>query len=328
MTTPHTPESDSALTERMRDDLRALLNHVDMETCVHESTHRGGAIWTICDDCGMEWADDRGGFIPHTDAAEVAQARATLAAATARLAASEGAACCSAAGTFACTCNAFKSPPAEAAKVGDLPNNIDELIADYEMEAIRHGIASQPAKVDAARDKLRAAIAALQRPSDKLTDEQVAQHVIDLVGPLCDRGTFEAPDWAIACLHAAVNWDKPEGIGKLATTPPQPSPSIDEGKAQWDEVARILGADGDCVDSVIAAAKRAMQPSPSADVRHQTQTGEHIATLESMLLDDHGWIPGIGERVALRWAIAVLRQSSACAESRREDFGWPHWRDM
>jgi hypothetical protein len=59
--------------------LRALLNHVDRETCVHESTHRGGAIWTICDGCGMEWADDRGGFVPHTDAVAVAQARATLA---------------------------------------------------------------------------------------------------------------------------------------------------------------------------------------------------------------------------------------------------------
>jgi hypothetical protein len=59
--------------------LRALLNHADRETCVHESTHRGGAIWTICDGCGMKWADDRGGFVPHTDAVAVAQARAALA---------------------------------------------------------------------------------------------------------------------------------------------------------------------------------------------------------------------------------------------------------
>jgi hypothetical protein len=59
--------------------LKALLNHVDRETCVHESTHRGGALWTICDGCGMKWADDRGGFVLYTDPAAVAEARAALA---------------------------------------------------------------------------------------------------------------------------------------------------------------------------------------------------------------------------------------------------------
>lgn len=32
--------------------------------CDHAYTHRVGAIWTICDDCGKEWADDKGGFKP------------------------------------------------------------------------------------------------------------------------------------------------------------------------------------------------------------------------------------------------------------------------
>jgi hypothetical protein len=30
--------------------------------CQHESRHRGGTIWEICDVCGARWADDRGGF--------------------------------------------------------------------------------------------------------------------------------------------------------------------------------------------------------------------------------------------------------------------------
>lgn len=33
--------------------------------CAHENTHRGGAIWTICDSCRAKWADDQGGFKPN-----------------------------------------------------------------------------------------------------------------------------------------------------------------------------------------------------------------------------------------------------------------------
>lgn len=32
--------------------------------CEHNYTFRGGSIWTICDECGKEWADDEGGFKP------------------------------------------------------------------------------------------------------------------------------------------------------------------------------------------------------------------------------------------------------------------------
>lgn len=72
--------------------LQALLDHVDRETCVHENTHRGGGIWTICDDCGRKWADDRGGFKPYSDPPAVANARAHLAAIRSRRArAQEGA---------------------------------------------------------------------------------------------------------------------------------------------------------------------------------------------------------------------------------------------
>lgn len=41
--------------------LEALLAHIEESTCTHDNTHRGGAIWEICDDCGAQWADDRGG---------------------------------------------------------------------------------------------------------------------------------------------------------------------------------------------------------------------------------------------------------------------------
>lgn len=61
--------------------LAKLLEYVDRNTCTHEDTHRGGAIWTICDGCGMKWADDEGGFVPHQDAPAVAAARAALASA-------------------------------------------------------------------------------------------------------------------------------------------------------------------------------------------------------------------------------------------------------
>jgi hypothetical protein len=62
--------------------LRALLDHVDRETCLHEETHRGGYLWTICDHCGRKWADDEGGFVPHQDSVPVAEARKILAAKT------------------------------------------------------------------------------------------------------------------------------------------------------------------------------------------------------------------------------------------------------
>ena len=42
--------------------LAAVLKNIYV--CEHESTHRGGAIWTICDQCGKRWADDEGGFKP------------------------------------------------------------------------------------------------------------------------------------------------------------------------------------------------------------------------------------------------------------------------
>ena len=43
------------------DLLHGLVREVERKTCCHEETHRGGAIWEICDSCGAKWADDEGG---------------------------------------------------------------------------------------------------------------------------------------------------------------------------------------------------------------------------------------------------------------------------
>lgn len=55
--------------QNVKDHLTALkagdngeaLEHADRQICYHEETHRGGAIWTICDQCGAKFADDEGG---------------------------------------------------------------------------------------------------------------------------------------------------------------------------------------------------------------------------------------------------------------------------
>ncbi|MNY39932.1 hypothetical protein D3C86_1746430 [compost metagenome] len=41
--------------------IQSLLSHIERNTCEHEETYRGGAIWEICRMCGAKWADDEGG---------------------------------------------------------------------------------------------------------------------------------------------------------------------------------------------------------------------------------------------------------------------------
>ena len=62
--------------------LKDFLNRDEKNTCQHETTHRGGAIWEICDDCGSQWADVRGGKPKWKDPQEWVKARATIAKAT------------------------------------------------------------------------------------------------------------------------------------------------------------------------------------------------------------------------------------------------------
>ncbi|MEG9556446.1 hypothetical protein ACTMQP_12635 [Pseudomonas aeruginosa] len=61
------------------DLLRGLVSEVEHKTCCHEETHRGGAIWEICDSCGAKWADDEGGKPEFAWPESVEKARAFLA---------------------------------------------------------------------------------------------------------------------------------------------------------------------------------------------------------------------------------------------------------
>ncbi len=64
--------------EAMRKALERLANDAEAQLCQHESTHRGGVLWTICDECGRKWADDEGGFAPYQEPEYIARARAAL----------------------------------------------------------------------------------------------------------------------------------------------------------------------------------------------------------------------------------------------------------
>lgn len=66
----------------MANDLKTalanLLKFAERNTCQHDETHRGGAIWTICNACGKKWADDQGGYTPFEEPAELEAARLAL----------------------------------------------------------------------------------------------------------------------------------------------------------------------------------------------------------------------------------------------------------
>lgn len=68
------------LTTRAEAALSALLRRDQRNTCMHDETHRGGAIWEICDQCGARWADDKGGRPEWKDPPEWVEAEAVLSA--------------------------------------------------------------------------------------------------------------------------------------------------------------------------------------------------------------------------------------------------------
>jgi len=70
--------AQSSRIARLEEALRWCIKKIDAEICTHEETYRGGSIWTICDSCGMKWADDRGGFKPYQEPSELTAARAAL----------------------------------------------------------------------------------------------------------------------------------------------------------------------------------------------------------------------------------------------------------
>lgn len=68
--------------QRLRGALTQLLSYAERQICAHDNTHRGGAIWEICDDCGAKWADDEGGKPEFKWPNEIEAARAALAPST------------------------------------------------------------------------------------------------------------------------------------------------------------------------------------------------------------------------------------------------------
>lgn len=64
--------------QRLSEATDALVGHTDDITCQHESTHRGGTLWEICDECGAKWADDQGGKPDVDKPKAVAQAEAAI----------------------------------------------------------------------------------------------------------------------------------------------------------------------------------------------------------------------------------------------------------
>ena len=62
--------------------LEKLLKRDEINTCQHQQTHRGGVLWTICDDCRMKWADDEGGKPKWRDPPEWRAARVAISLAT------------------------------------------------------------------------------------------------------------------------------------------------------------------------------------------------------------------------------------------------------
>jgi hypothetical protein len=78
-----TTERDSlrAVNAELLEALEGLLNRDELNTCQHEETYRGGAIWEICRQCDSKWADDKGGKPKWKDPAEWVAAYAAIASA-------------------------------------------------------------------------------------------------------------------------------------------------------------------------------------------------------------------------------------------------------
>ena len=63
---------------RLREALQSLLNWGERQICSHDTTHRGGTNWEICDACGMKWADDEGGKPEFSEPLAIDRAHAAL----------------------------------------------------------------------------------------------------------------------------------------------------------------------------------------------------------------------------------------------------------
>jgi hypothetical protein len=53
--------------DMLRSAARDALHYIENRECHHENTQRGGVIWTICEDCGKKWSDDRNPCRPYVE---------------------------------------------------------------------------------------------------------------------------------------------------------------------------------------------------------------------------------------------------------------------
>ncbi len=105
--------ADRELLQQALDALDAASSAIVAGICFHENTHRGGVLWTICDDCGQKWADDRGGFKKPTMPKGYAQAQQAASAIRAALGVTPIAPkqCdCAAHSAADCVCGAWDKP--------------------------------------------------------------------------------------------------------------------------------------------------------------------------------------------------------------------------
>ena len=58
---PEKSDNREEIITNLIDALKGVLRRDEINTCCHEETYRGGAIWEICNMCGEKWADDKGG---------------------------------------------------------------------------------------------------------------------------------------------------------------------------------------------------------------------------------------------------------------------------
>lgn len=72
------PLYKQALSDTNNKAFTDLLFWAERQICTHEETHRGGAIWEICDMCGAKWADDEGGKPEFSWPSEILGARKAL----------------------------------------------------------------------------------------------------------------------------------------------------------------------------------------------------------------------------------------------------------
>lgn len=64
--------------QELRKPLEELLKNPNLYPCQHEETHRGGFIWTICDQCGANFADDQGGVPEYEEHPSITRAYEVL----------------------------------------------------------------------------------------------------------------------------------------------------------------------------------------------------------------------------------------------------------